>query len=304
MDATTSLETEALPVESPPEQPRRLEFDLQAILRSPAFVPGAALAVALFALFWGLFKDLPALWFGEDGYYSHGILVPFISMYVIYRWWPSLKTVEVKPAYFAIIPLLAVLYFVRASVAFFVHPVSSVLLVVTLLFSIAFVGGWRWMLAVAIPTIYLAFALPIWNMAITFYTNPLQVLSTRVAEKMLFWSGFNPQREGNIIYLEHYTLDVGVPCSGLKLVLALYAFTIFFAMIANLRWWANAILILLIPLPLALFINGLRIALIGVVGVNYGSEAGHSFHDYSGYITLLICFFVLFKIFRWLGWKD
>jgi exosortase/archaeosortase family protein len=57
-------------------------------------------------------------------------------------------------------------------------------------------------------------------------------------------------------------------------------------------------------LPLALFINGLRIALIGVVGNAWGPEAGAQFHDYSGYITLILCFFILFKGARLLGWKD
>ena len=57
-------------------------------------------------------------------------------------------------------------------------------------------------------------------------------------------------------------------------------------------------------LPLTVFVNGFRIALIGVVGNAYGSQAGHDFHDYSGYITLLVCFFLLFKFARLLGWKD
>jgi exosortase len=307
MDATTNLETpaDAIAIEKPVEEaPRRLEFDWEAISKSPAFFPGLALAAALGALFWGLFRDLPGLWFSDDGYYSHGILVPLISFYVLYRWWPSLRRIPVQPSYLAIVPLLAILFVSRATVAYYVHPVSSVALIITLLFGVAFVAGWRWMLAVMLPTCYLLFALPIWNMAISYYTNPLQTLSTKVAFWILQVTGFNPNMDSSTIYLDKFNMEVGVPCSGLKLVLALYAFTIFFAMIANLKTWANAVLILLVPLPLALFINGLRIALIGIVGENYGNEAGHRFHDYSGYITLGVCFFILFKVFRWLGWKD
>jgi exosortase/archaeosortase family protein len=96
---------------------------------------------------------------------------------------------------------------------------------------------------------------------------------------------------------------VDVPCSGLKLLLALTAFTIFFVLIARLKWWANLLALGMIPV-LAILINGLRIALIGVVGDTWGQDAGMTFHDYSGYITLIICFMILFKIFRWMGWKD
>jgi exosortase len=230
--------------------------------------------------------------------------VPFITGYVIFRWWPHIKDMPVKPAYVALIPLAAILFVTRAAVVNQVDSLTSVCFIGALLCGTAFVAGWRWMLKLALPTMYLAFALPLWNMAITVYTNPLQVTSTKVAFKMLELTGFHPYRDSNVIYLSGFTLDVGVPCSGLKLVLALYAFTMFFALIARLKWGANLILILAVPLPLALFINGLRIMLIGVVGVNWGSDAAHKFHDYSGYIALIVCFFLLFRIARWLGWKD
>ena len=306
MDASSNLD---LPIDAPvaiaeKEEKRRFEFDWNKIRSSPAFYPGVALLVGLFAMFWGLFEELPALWFGDDGYYSHGILVPLISGYVIYRWWPSLKNIQVKPSYIYIVPLLATLWIARAAVAYNVGLVSSGLLIICLLCGIAFIAGWRWMMGLALPTIYLAFCLPVWNMAITYYTNPLQVTSTKVAFKMLEITGFQPLREDNLIYLGSYHLDVGVPCSGLKLVLALYAFTIFFAMIARLRWWANVILILIIPLPLALLVNGLRIMMIGVVGYYKGDEASMQFHDWSGYISLIVCFLILFKLARLLGWKD
>jgi exosortase/archaeosortase family protein len=115
---------------------------------------------------------------------------------------------------------------------------------------------------------------------------------------------FNPLKvDSTTIYLDRFTLDVGVACSGLKLLIAVTAFTLFFMMIGGLKWWGNAIMVLAV-LPLCLFINGLRIALIGVVGDTYGADAGHQFHDYSGYLTLIVCFFILFSLMRSLGWKD
>ena len=286
---------------------RRPEFDWNKIRSSPGFVPGVALAIGVLAAFWSLLSSLPAIWFADDGYYSHGILVPFISLYVVYRWWPNLSKIPVKPAVYSLVLLVPLLYFiVRPAEVNRVDQLTSVCLILCVLLSVAFIAGWRWMFALSLPTLYLAFALPIWNMAITYYTNPLQLLSTKVAYHMLEWVGKEPFSRGdNFIYLgSGFQLDVGVPCSGLKLVLALYAFTFFFAMIARLRWWANVILIGVIPLPLALFINGLRIALIGIVGDTWGNDAGHTFHDWSGYITLIVCFFILFRIARWLGWKD
>jgi exosortase len=165
-------------------------------------------------------------------------------------------------------------------------------------------AGFGWVKALFAPIMYLGFALPLFTMAIDTYTNPLQLLSTKVAYTLLQVFGANPYLDdAQTIALDNFVLNVAVPCSGLKLMLALGAFTTFFMLVANLRWWGNLVLIAQ-WVPLALFINGLRIAMIGIVGNSYGEEAGMQFHDYSGYITLVVCFIILFRIARGLGWKD
>ncbi len=280
-------------------------IDLKQIVSAPMFVPALLCTLGIGLIFWQFISGLPNLWLGEDGYYSHGFLVPVIAGYVIFKAWPHLKSLPVKPSYFAIIPLVGVLWIAKGAIVTDIEALISLCFIGTLLFSTAFVAGWRWMFATTLPTLYLGFGLPLWTMAIGVYTNPLQLISTKVAYKMLQLMGFQPWRDpsSTTINLPNFNLDVGVPCSGLKLVLALSAFTVFFMLIARLKWWGNAIMAAMV-LPLCIFINSLRITLIGIVGENYGSAAGHQFHDYSGYITLILCFFILFKIARWLGWKD
>ena len=158
-------------------------------------------------------------------------------------------------------------------------------------------------MGLAAPVFYLLFALPIWSGFVNNYTNPLQTYSTDVAFFLLQLFGSAHKVNSTDILVGSFWLNVGVPCSGLKLVLAITAFTCFFVLIGGLRFWANVLMFAAI-IPLCLFINGLRIALIGVVGHAYGDEAGMTFHDYSGYITLIVCFFILFKFARILGWKD
>lgn len=279
-------------------------FDFQKIMASPAFWPGIAVSVGIGLCFWALLRLLPDLWLSKDGYYSHGFLVPLISGYIVYKRWDKLKEIPAKPGWIAVVFLIPLLYVALVATSTPIDAVMSLAFVATLLVGTWLVAGIRWMLALTLPILYLAFALPVWTMAIEIYTNPLQRVSTDVAIQLLNLFGFETYRDSATnIFLNHFKLDVGVPCSGLRLILALTAFTLFFVLIANLKWWANVIMIGLI-LPLALLINGLRISLIGVVGELRGEEAGMAFHDYSGYITLLVCFFILFKIARWLGWKD
>lgn len=276
-------------------------------MKTPAFRVGLIAFIGLSLMFWPLFKAMLTLWGSEDGYYSHGFLVPIISGYIVYRWWPRIKDLPVKPFWPAAVLFVPAMYVAVAAVVTRFDTMSSLLLITVLGLSVLMVAGWRWLWVLATPILYLSFCLPIWGTFIDKYTLPLQVLSSKVAYQILVAFGYRPvQGSGSdltIIYLNNFTLDVGVPCSGLKLVLALTAFTVFFIAVARLRWWAN-LLLCAIELPLCIITNGLRISLIGIVGDSFGSEAGHKFHDWSGYLTLVICFLILFKIVRLLGWKD
>lgn len=348
-------------------------LSLDLLLKSPAFLPGVALVLGLVAAFWPLIKVMPELWLSEDGYYSHGFLVPLISGYVIYRWWNAgprlwstfasltavsalaipvvrlmtgsfntsalmwsglvlvaggvltglqylversvfvgdadgsfrgLSSLPVRPFWPALILFLPIIWILRPAYIQEIDAFLSFLFLLSLMFGVWFVAGGRWMIALSLPIVYLAFALPIWTMIIDIYLNPLQIISTDVAYSLLKAFALNPYRDDvTTILLNRFTLNVAVPCSGLKLVLALTAFTFFFVLIAKLKWWGNLAMVLLV-IPLALFINGLRIALIGVVGNEFGHEAGMAFHDYSGFITLILCFIILFQFARLLGWKE
>jgi exosortase/archaeosortase family protein len=160
------------------------------------------------------------------------------------------------------------------------------------------------MVAITLATWAVVGVLPVWGSIIDNYTNPLQLMSTKVAFALLKACGFLAyQPDPTTIVLNQFTLDVGIPCSGMKLMLAVSAFTALFTMIGDLKLWANQ-LMFAVALPFCLFINGLRIMLIGVVGDLYGADAGHKFHDYSGYITVVLCFVLLLRFARILGWKG
>ena len=83
---------------------------------------------------------------------------------------------------------------------------------------------------------------------------------------------------------------------------AVVAITVFFMLIAHLRWWANLTLAVL-AVPISIAVNGLRVAMIGMVGNTWGQDAGQRFHDTSGYIGLVICFAILYGLTKKLGWK-
>jgi exosortase len=301
----------------------------RAWTRSPAFLPAAFLLLALAVAYWDFWPVLYKLYDSPDGYYSHGWLVPVIAGYILWRswpriekgdwlWflggsseriyarWPKLRALSGRPFWPAFVLFAFGLFAAYVATVQRIEGLQAVSMLFLMLVGAWTVAGARWAIALSPAILYLAFGLPLWTTFINNTTNPLQLTSTQVAYQMLKLLGFSPTMfpdEPSQIYLSHYVLNVGVPCSGLKLLLALSAFTVFFILIARLNWWGNLVMALMV-VPLSLFINGLRIALIGIVGDLNGEQAGAAFHDYSGYITLIVCFFIVFKIARMLGWKD
>ncbi len=296
------------PKESVAESLGKIVERLKAITAHPTFraywLPVAVVLAAIGFAYWPLVGSLPGFWMQADGYYSHGFLIPFISAYIVYTSWDAIKGRPVKPAWLAGLLFVPVMLAGWAANTARVDTFWALSFIGALLVAVWFVAGFRWLRALFFPVAYLGFAMPIGQGFIDQYTNPLQILSTKVAYHLVQLYGFNAFAEApTVVQMDHFTLDVAVPCSGLKLVFAVTAFSVFFVLIAKLRWWANLVMLGMI-LPLCVLINGLRISLIGVVGETCGKDAGLAFHDYSGYITLIVCFFLLFKLARLLGWKD
>ena len=248
-------------------------FEWTAIVNLEAFWPAVLIALGLSAIFWGLFQFTYGKWTDAEGYYTHGFLVPFISGYIVYRWWPKLRQNQVKAGWFAAPLLLGALWIAFAAARTDIYSILSLNLILIMVLATWFVAGWRWMLALLPATLYLLFALPVWDQAINNYTSPLQLMSTSIAYHMLQAMFLHPKMaDPTVILLGRFQLEVAVACSGFKLLLALIAFGAFFILIAKLRWWANIIFAASI-IPIALFMNGLRIALVGVVGHAYGYDA-------------------------------
>jgi len=293
-------------VQAPEEAPeRRLSLDeIQSWGKQPAFQLSMLALGALVFAFFPFMRLVWRQWTDMDSYYAHGLLVPLCSAYLIWMRWPQIKEIPVKSQPLFLVPLLPTLVIAALSMRLEQPLLQSVLFIAALWFSIGFVGGWRWAWARFLPVAFLVLAFPILDRVIDKVTLPLQMMSTSVAYEMLKVVGYDVIRsESTTIEMSRWTLFVAAACSGLKTTISVTAAVLFFMIIARLKWHANLILAT-IAIPLSVVINGLRIAMIGAVGNEYGDKAGMQFHDYSGYIALVICFLILGMLTKWLGYKG
>ncbi|MGC8782989.1 MAG: exosortase/archaeosortase family protein [Armatimonadota bacterium] len=272
-------------------------------LPQPAFWLGIGLAIAVFVAYYSMFVDWKGKWFEWTGYYSHGVLVPFLAAYMVWMRREELRRESPAPSvhgFWLIVPalLLRILGHIAPSTT-----LSSFSFLMLLYGMTAALLGWNYVRILWFPLLFLLFMMPLPGVLFDEISQPAQAWSTSVANAILKTIGYETRRVGNFIYIPGgFDLDVGVPCSGFKMLISMATFAAFFAYYIGTSIWRQVVLVIT-ALPLAIFINGLRIALIGIVGTKFGEEAGYNFHDWSGYLVLVVAFATLFQVGRLLGWR-
>ncbi len=257
-------------------------------------------------------------WGDPNGYYSYAYLVPPLALVMIWMRRERLLQLTAKPSW-----LGAPLFLLATGIHLLgLWGYSS--WVSSMAFPLFLIGGSLLLWGVAItrvllyPLLFLYLMMPMPSVVFDEITNPVQVWSTDVAEAMLR-PFYNILREdqSTIIMPSSYKLLVGVECSGFKVTIALLTFILFFYTLVDMPLWKKLILPAAL-LPIAIISNGLRIALIGVAGHEYGAQAAKIAHEgyeltlpvlgtinipTTGALEILIPFVSLFLIARWLGWK-
>ena len=171
----------------------------------------------------------------------------------------------------------------------------SFLLVVT--GAVWLLAGWRALRTIAAPLVFLAIAVPLPALVVNAMTLPLQLIASRVAEASLTTMGVAVFRDGNVLELPSTALEVAEACSGLRSIVSLAAISVLLA-------WTDPSLprrlaIVAASLPIAIVMNGFRIAATGLACEAWGPKAASgSWHTFTGWVTFLIAVFALVQLQR------
>ncbi len=235
-----------------------------------------------------------------ESYYGHAFFVPFLTGVMLWHKRDVLKAVPRKTSVPALFVCVFCLGLLLLAVKTQLEAIMSSAFLGAIVSAIWFVQGTRWVKAAAFPLAFLWVMAPLPGPVLNDLTLHMQSWSTVGAAKILQVLHLSPVQIGNVIHLENYELNVDVPCSGFKLLLRLLTFSAAFAFLSE-TTRIRQIAIFAFSLPLSLFINALRIALIGLVGEAMGASAAHTFHDWSGLITTVLCMTLLLGFARILG---
>jgi exosortase len=239
----------------------------------------------------------------KESYYAYAFAVPFLVGIMLWHRRQPFAEAPKKNFWPALVATCLGLALLVIGGKREMQAIMSFAFLLSLISSVWYLVGTVAFKRIAIPLVFLWTMAPLPGPLLNEATQWAQRTSTWGAAKLLALMAQHPNQVGNIIQLEGYTLNVDVPCSGFKTLLTILTLSGAFAYltdIAILRRWV----LFLFSIPLSLFVNSVRIALIGLVGVALGGSAAEAFHDWSGYISLVLCMYLLFGAAKKIGCRT
>jgi exosortase len=268
-----------------------------------AWLPRIVIAALLVAIYWRVAAKLVYDWYTIPDY-SHGFLVPFFAIFLIWDKRKYLSTVPVRQSWAGITLVLFALFVLILGVygvELFTARMSFVLLMTGLIWTFS---GWAMVRALRFPLLVLVLAIPFPAILFNQITFPLQLLASRIASDILPLLGVPTLHEGNVIELPVMKLEVAEACSGIRSLMSLFTLAVFYGYFLE-RTTKRRILLALASIPIAVTANVARIVGTGLC-VQYWDpdKALGFFHEFSGWVMFVIslaCLYVIHRAMRLLS---
>jgi exosortase len=243
-------------------------------------------------------KNLVLDWWSDPDY-SHGFFVSLFSGYVLWRQRERWMKCEIKPSNFGLLVMLgAIGLLLVGSLGAEVFTCRFSLLVL-LAGMILFLAGWKFLRAVFFPLAFLIFVIPLPTIIYNQITFPLQLIASRFATSCLELVHVPVLRDGNVLILSNYSLEVVEACSGIRSLMTLISLAVIYGYFVEPRRWVRIVLVILM-VPIAIVSNAIRIMGAGMMAHRFGPAAAEGFlHKFSGWVIFLIALLLLFA-FHWI----
>lgn len=219
---------------------------------------------------------------------THGFVVPFVILWVIWRERARWRSLPVYPSAWgwAVLALGAIFDFVGAlGAGLFARSLGFLLSIAG---AILCLGGFAWLRIMAFPFVLALFMLPKLAIVYNQVTLPLQLLATRLAAGMLTAARFTVVREGNILNVAGHQIAVVEACDGIRYLLPLVFTGLVFGYLKDSSIWTRVALAVA-AVPIAVVANGFRVAAAAPIT----ALTSEPLHALTGWLIFLLCLVML-----------
>lgn len=267
-----------------------------------SLVTVAVIAVCMLLIFDQPIVRLLQQWETEE--YSHGYMIPFVAFYLFWLRAKRLDALSPTGSWAGVALLLVGFGLFVAGTLSAVYEISHFGLVVCIWGLVCAAVGYRGMLVLRAPLLYLLFMIPLPEYIENQLTAGLQLLSSQIGVAVIRAAGLSVYLEGNVIDLGSYQLQVAEACSGMRYMFPLMSFGFLCAVLTRGNWWQRGILFVS-TVPITIVMNSFRIGIIGILVNYYGIEQAEGFlHDFEGWVIFMSCVLILFAEIRFFAWQE
>jgi exosortase D (VPLPA-CTERM-specific) len=223
-----------------------------------------------------------------DPEYSHCVLIPLISLFLVWRERAQLARTPFEGSWLGIAVLLA------GAGLWEVAELSTIWTIEQYAFLVVVYGL---ILALVGPSVFsrlwmamliLVFTIPL---PVFFYNSlslHLQLISSALGVDVIRLFNIPVYLDGNVIDLGVYKLQVAEACSGLRYLFPLMTLAFIVSYFFRAPFWKR-LLVFIASVPVAILMNSLRIGLIGVSVAYWGQKMAEGvLHFFEGWVVFMI----------------
>ncbi|MFH1563731.1 MAG: exosortase/archaeosortase family protein [Nitrospirota bacterium] len=240
---------------------------------------------------------------GNESNYSHGFLVPVISLFLIWKMKDELKEIPISSLPKGLLLFCVGLLIHLVSRCFLIDFASGFSLIPVIFGLSLYLLGKSITQKLIFPIGFLVFMVPLPDVFTLFLTFHMKMFATYWSTIAINLIGIPAVMEGARINLPNDFLEIGEPCSGIRSLITLLALGSLFAYLSPISFLKKNVLFLL-TIPIALLSNIVRIVFLALITYVYGQktaldEPGHTIAGLLVYIVALAGLVACGKILTW-----
>ena len=255
----------------------------------------AFVLVAILFAHAGTIQNLLFRW-SESGDYSSGYFIPVISGWLLWMRRDAIIANAQEGSWLGVVVLLISALGLVAGELTYIYLLNHLSLILALAGLVLCIGGADLLRVCLVPLFFLLFMIPLPYFVGTTLTWQLQIIASQTGAYFISWFGIPVFLQGNIIDLGAYQLGVDEACSGLRYLMPLISIGFLAAYMFRGPLWQRVTLFMLV-FPLAIVLNGLRIAFVAVLYEFFGIPPGNEFtHFMEGWVVFIGCLGALYLV--------
>jgi len=220
----------------------------------------ALLFTSFILVYFPVWESLVRTWYNSDDY-SHGFFIVPICVFIVWQKRETLTETQIRPSAWGLVVIMLALLMYLVGHLGEIATIASFSMVPVLAGLIIYFFGFQMFKELLFPLFLLLFMIPVPAQIYATLTIPLQLFVSIVSTGAARILGIPIFREGNVINLPQYTLQVVEACSGLRSMISLLTLSAVFAYM-TLRSNILRTILFITGIPAAIVVNIFRVLLM------------------------------------------